>query len=279
MPSSRRLKRISLRLRNLNEIRFPDGSVTTSQAPAIARQLRTSPAPAGFRAARRKLDNLDQSLRAPPVRAPTPAEDHRLGRILSAPEFHQKAANPIQTWLAPRYHRLSRWLSRQLSSHNTAFGFLGLLIVLAVALVAIFLGRRALRDVARDTRRASAEARAVTAGEAERQAQAYAASGEYRMALRSLFISTLLRLQESGLIVPHASLTNREFLLHLRRQTETNGQSNSLLSRAGLNALEEMIEEFDTVWYGHQGVDSERYDRNQRLAETVMTLTRLERAA
>lgn len=88
----------------------------------------------------------------------------------------------------------------------------------------------------------------LTAAEARRQAQSQAQSGSFRAAVRSLYLSALLGLEEKGWAPRDRTRTNRELLQQL----------------AGRAPVEEhlrpVVETFDEVWYGIHEPDRSTFD-------------------
>jgi hypothetical protein len=79
------------------------------------------------------------------------------------------------------------------------------------------------------------------------RAQALSMQGDYRSAIRYLYLSSLLLLDEQGLLRYDRSRTNREYL-------------RSVSSRPELaNPLRAVIDVFDRTWYGFEDVDEETY--------------------
>ena len=71
--------------------------------------------------------------------------------------------------------------------------------------------------------------------------------GDYRTAVRYLYLSSLLVLDEQGLLRYDRSRTNREYL-------------RSVSSRPELAIpLRKVIDVFDRVWYGFEAVDENTY--------------------
>ena len=85
--------------------------------------------------------------------------------------------------------------------------------------------------------------------ETERAALARAetaeAASDFREALRFLYLSAILHLQERGVIPYDKSLTNREYLHQAQSDTELH------------TALGPAITVFDEVWYGHRPCNAE----------------------
>ena len=80
-----------------------------------------------------------------------------------------------------------------------------------------------------------------------KRAETLSMQGDYRNAIRYLYLSSLLVLDEQGLMRYDRSRTNREYL-------------RSVSSRPELaKPLQDVIEVFDRVWYGFEGVDEQTY--------------------
>jgi hypothetical protein len=79
------------------------------------------------------------------------------------------------------------------------------------------------------------------------RAQTLSTQGDYRTAIRYLYLSSLLTLDEQGLLRYDRSRTNREYL-------------RSIASKPALaNPLSSVIDLFDRVWYGFEEVDEKTY--------------------
>lgn len=97
--------------------------------------------------------------------------------------------------------------------------------------------------------------------ETERAALAHAetaeASNDFRSALRFLYLSAILHLQERGVLPYDKSLTNREYL----HQTQENIDLQA--------TLEPAVTVFDEVWYGHKPCDAETVADYRNLLQDV----------
>ena len=97
--------------------------------------------------------------------------------------------------------------------------------------------------------------------ETERAALAHAetaeASNDFRSALRFLYLSAILHLQERGVLPYDKSLTNREYL----HQTQENIDLQATLGPA--------VTVFDEVWYGHKPCDAETVADYRNLLQNV----------
>jgi hypothetical protein len=84
---------------------------------------------------------------------------------------------------------------------------------------------------------------------------------DYRSAIRYLYLSSLLTLDERGLIHYDRALTNREHL----RQIGDNPQL--------VKALSPVVHTFDRVWYGFAPVDESLYQDFRQNVERLEQLT------
>ena len=109
--------------------------------------------------------------------------------------------------------------------------------------------------------RTTGSAEPATAAQARTQASAHAQSGDYRQAVRSLFLSALLHLRENGLLHYADSQTNREVLASLPPQ-----------SRARPH-LEPVVETFDRVWYGIREPDEQTFNAYRQKVNALMAET------
>lgn len=126
--------------------------------------------------------------------------------------------------------------------------------IVTLTLVVLLLGywvQRLMRNFAGDAalrrRFADGDSGPRTSAEARSQATAQAASGSYRAAVRSLYLSALLLLEENALVTADRTLTNRELL------ARTAGETSVHLT------LRPVVDTFDTVWYGVREPDATHF--------------------
>ena len=98
----------------------------------------------------------------------------------------------------------------------------------------------------------------ASAAQARQQASQMAESGNYREAVRRLYLAALLRLREREIIRFDSSLTNQEVLARM--------QSNAP-ARAH---LEPVVDTFDRVWYGVQEPDAQTFERYSREIDALL---------
>ncbi|WP_420643012.1 DUF4129 domain-containing protein [Candidatus Leptofilum sp.] len=97
----------------------------------------------------------------------------------------------------------------------------------------------------------------LTAELALQKAQELSTGGDYRTAVRYLYLSSLLLLEERGLLRYDRSLTNREYLRTVAHRPEL------------ATILREVIDVFDRVWYGFQTLTASEYDVYAQRVETL----------
>lgn len=174
----------------------------------------------------------------------------QLDQILSRPEFQWVEQEP--TLLQRLWQRLLRllfaWLpagegNLLLSYGLTALGALTLLAVLLYAARSLFGG---FASEAQGESLPSAES-GLNAEDALNRAQALSQGGDYRAAVRYLYLSTLLLLDDRGLLRYDRSRTNREYLRSVADRPELAG------------TLRSVVDVFDRTWYGYQALDAETY--------------------
>lgn len=187
--------------------------------------------------------------------------------ILARPEFQWETPEP--TWLEKIIQQFQEWLwewvnrlfrGRPIVIPNSPLVYIiagG--IVLILALVIGFFLRGMLANLVAETAAAAdphAADEALSAEAALQKAQALSGAGDYRSAVRYLYLSALLLLEERGLLRYNRTLTNREYL-----------RSVSHLPELSAN-LREVVEVFDQVWYGYHPLDESAYARYaERVAE------------
>ena len=162
-------------------------------------------------------------------------------------------------------------LSKLLRHNNDAgwdveFGKVLLVLgIIALAAAVVFFGRKIrgnfIIEAQDETPELSLETVAI-----EKVALAHAetaeAASDFRHALRFLYLSAILHLQERGRLTHDKSLTNWEYLRAL--------QSDVALQRALLPA----IQVFDEVWYGCQPCDAETVANYRELLKDVYRTNR-----
>ncbi len=190
---------------------------------------------------------------------------------------------PEEGWWSRFWRRLGKWLKRLLERDESASptplavpvgagagaGLANLLVVLLVAAVVGLLAWLLLRG--REQRGADGDgAQSITvtreAGAPDPQnalsrppegwaelADQLAARGEYREAVRSLYLALLSRLHRDGTIDYDPTLSNWDYFRHFKR-------------RAQLAAFRELTFRFDFTYYGNLGADAPGYAAFRQLS-------------
>lgn len=117
------------------------------------------------------------------------------------------------------------------------------------------LGERLRRRTATD------EEMPATAAEARSQAQTLAGTGNYRAAVRQLYLAALLHLDEQGLLRFQRDQTNREVLAQTKPGTEVHAH------------LKPAVETFDRVWYGEHEPDRPTFEAYSAEIDEIMSQT------
>jgi hypothetical protein len=203
-----------------------------------------------------RLGAILDALAQPPSSAPADARE-RLAEILNNPPFRQpESATSGSSWWSDFWAWVGRVLETLLRpigsvppATSEAIGWIVLAIgaLLLLGLIGyLLLGLR--RTIAVEARSDDDDpAAGLTARTALDQASQVARSGDYRSAMRYLYISALLWLDERDLLRYDRALTNREYLERLR--------GNPALRER----LRPVVETFDRVWYGHAPLDAESF--------------------
>jgi len=209
-----------------------------------------------------RLQNLlDAYLRAHdeyPQNVFTLQDVESLKPVLARPEFQWEEARPVEmpNWLQNLFDRILEFLDRIAYEIGNAYYYGRVPLIIATTLLFVlslfFISRSLSRNLVREAQIAAeggdSDAMLTSKGALQR-AQTLSGQGDYRNAIRYLYLSSLLVLDEQGLLRYDRSRTNREYL-------------RSVSSRPELaNPLRDVIDVFDRVWYGYESVDQETYQR------------------
>ena len=249
---------VAARLASAAEIALPDGSTVPADNGWLADALREEPPPFPLITARLGaiLDAAGQARSGS-----DPDAQAKLDEVFSKPPFRDRevptAWSTFWNSVGNAIGNFFDWLFRSLPSGGsvgpapaarTGFGGLtpvgwilvivGGLLVLGIVVYAV---RGVRQSVVRDAKaRADAELSEedISAGEALDRAHSTARDGDYRTAVRYLYLSSLLWLDERKLLRYDRSLTNREYLQR--------AQANPALH----DQLAPVVGTFERVWYG-----------------------------
>jgi hypothetical protein len=259
------LESIAPRIVGATSVRLPDGSVAPADnswlSPAIERpDADLAPVAARLGAL---LDALAQ-----PQSSADPAALERLRELLANPPFAPeppRELNWFQRLLAFLSDVLERFfgaVEQPVGSALPAIGwvllFVGALAVVALLVYAVLSLRR---GVVREAALPGDPEASLTSADALRQASDTARGGDYRAAVRYLYLASLLWLDERNLLRYDRALTNREYLQQVRPNAD-------LYAR-----LQPVIETFDRVWYGHAPVDAATFEAYRRQIDELRRAT------
>ena len=246
------LQQAGKRLVNTTSLRLPDGT----RLPVDNRWLQAEiqKAEPDFARLSGQLGALVDALAQPASTAPGDARK-RLQQILDNPPF-QRSQPAERSWLGQLLDWLGRLLERLLRPVSETAQNNGGAITWTVALVGglllaavigyLLLGLR--RTLTREARLGQDDPEAnLSAKTAFDQASALARDGDYRTAVRFLYLAALLRLDERDLLRYDRALTNREYLEQARNNP-------ALQAR-----LAPVVDTFDRVWYGHAPLDASAF--------------------
>lgn len=263
LPSGRRdatLAALAEQLLRIDQVALADGQVVAVDHSALARAMLARPA--NPTRVEELLSTLLMAQAGWPEGRHNAADLASLQAILRRAEFQPEPTQrtPLQQWWEGLLERIEDWLARLFPEPVAGGGsailaaVLNLAGVAALLLLLSFVARELLAGLA-----AEAHLRAdggdggppLTADSAFRRAQELAEGRDYRTAVRFLYLSSLLTLDERGLLRYDRTKTNREYL-------------RSVASQPALAAhLREVIDVFDRVWYGYQPLDAAAYQRYQ----------------
>jgi hypothetical protein len=251
------------KLEELTAVSLPDGQILPVSQEHLQRMLADMSSDPALIASylRNQLDSRDQW----PPAVVDRLDWETLQAILSRPEFQYEPHEP--TWWERTWERIQLWFLERLSQFapSAAVGDWLMIMVLAtsglvIGLVLLYVLHRLQADFAAEARLDLSDdphLDNITADIALQRAQASSGAGDYRQAVRYLYLSTLLLLEERDLLRYDRALTNREYLSRLAHRPDL----------AAL--LREVVEVFDRVWYGYQPLSEGEYGR---FADRVQTL-------
>ncbi|MEO7913600.1 MAG: DUF4129 domain-containing protein [Roseiflexaceae bacterium] len=252
------LEDAATRLVATSSVRLPaEASITVDNG--WLRDALKSPEP-DLPAVAERLGAIIDALAQPPSVAPEDARE-RLQRMLDQPPFKQPDAIQNPSWLREFFDWLGRLLENlfrplgQISPTGGRAVAWGIAIIGGLLLlgVLVYLLRGLRRGVVASANADDDDPAAnLTAKTALDQAGGLARGGDYRTAVRYLYISALLWLDERDILRYDRTLTNREYLERVH-------DNPALRER-----MTPIVETFDRVWYGHLPIDAESFAAYQR---------------
>jgi hypothetical protein len=216
----------------------------------------------------RLLEALQAMHAAYPQGKFTAGELDPLREILERPEFAWTEPRPnlISDWFGRLVERFNKWLGSLFGEGpielSVDLSLLPLIAALLMAVILLVVARTLFADFVREARAPAEEGggdELLSSRSAFDKAQALSRGGDFRSAVRYLYLSSLLVLDERGLLRYDRTKTNREYLRSISHAPALAGQ------------LREVVEVFDEVWYGYHSLGEESFkhysDRVQELKE------------
>lgn len=244
---------------NITTVILPDGAQILLDHSFLVSQLRAEPPDLN------RLNGLLTVLLATRQNWPqaefSSQDMEALTHILARPEFQWPPEQPslIDIWLQRLLDAFFNLVTRLLPN-SAAIGLEGSLlnyiltglVALVLAVILFYISRSLLADWVREGEiemQSETGDEALTVNTALRRAQTLSRAGDYRAAVRYLYLSSLLLLEERRLLRYDRSRTNREYLHSVAHLPQL------------ATILRDVTEVFDRVWYGHQSLDEAAYDR------------------
>jgi hypothetical protein len=233
-------------------VEFPDGRVVRVNPSHLAAELRADPP--DLDRLGRLLDALLQAHAQYPQEVFTLQDIEPLNEILARPEFQWDQSSQAPDWFQRMLDAFYSFLERMaFGIQNTVYYgrvplMIGaaLLLLLSLLYISRNLSRSLVREAELNAQDTEDEALLTSKGALQR-AQTLSGQGDYRNAVRYLYLSSLLVLDERGLLRYDRSRTNREYLRSVSSQPEV------------ATPLRDVIDVFDRVWYGFEAVDEQTY--------------------
>ncbi len=235
-------------------VEYPDHSTLQIDSSYLVTELRREP-PA-LKHLENQLDTLLRAHEQYPQKVFTLQDILPLKEILARPEFQWQHGQSIQMpdWLTKLYDSITNFINRvALGIVNFVYQWRTVLKIAALILFVLslfFISRGLSRSLAKEAQLDTEDNESdelLTSKGAFKRAETLSTQGDYRNAIRYLYLSSLLVLDEQGLMRYDRSRTNREYLRSVASKPEV------------ANPLRAVIDVFDRVWYGFEGVDEETY--------------------
>lgn len=256
------LEQVGEELITTREIETDGGPVSVDNRWLIDELERTSP---NFERIEERLAAVLDALTIPANMPPADAQA-RLEELLSRPPFADPEPADL-SWLERFFEWLGEFLDQfagpAVDAGGASSGIMGWLLVGAcfviLAGVLFYLVAKTRLTLTREAELEQSDdpETNLTANIALQQAGSLAQGGDYRTAVRYLYLSSLLWLEEHGMLRYDRSLTNFEYLASLSERPEIRAR------------LVPIVNTFDQVWYGHADLDDESFRRYQQQVQEL----------
>ncbi len=236
-------------LDSMSAVALPDGSVVPVDNADLAHALRAT-AP-DLDALERDLTARREAGRDRTSPSPPAGADDRLRAVLARPEFQYQDESQFQQSLGEFFANLFDRIVRVLLTPAVQYVIIvigGLLLGGVLLYVLQGMGGAAVTGTAlRDLDAVADED--LNAAQAWQRATDLAAGGDYRTAVRYLYLSSLRFLEEAGRLRYDRALTNREYVRQVEGQPDL------------AEPVRAVVNTFDRTWYGFIPVDAQAYEQ------------------
>jgi hypothetical protein len=242
----------------ITQVKLPDGTILPVDHNEMAALFRQEPPVIATVLGR--LDALQAMRQDFPDRKFTKKDIDSLTKILADPRFQWAEAkpSPLSEWWGNFWNKLFEWLNRLFGDSSSSVSLsipggrilLTWVLTILLAGILVYAGRGLWKDLVGQAELEEGwadGAETLTSETAFQRASVLSGDGDYRTAVRYLYLSSLLLLDERGLLRFDRSRTNHEYLRSL---------SGAPLLAKPLRAV---IDIFDRVWYGFEQIDQATY--------------------
>ncbi|MEP7198846.1 MAG: DUF4129 domain-containing protein [Chloroflexota bacterium] len=252
------LQQAATMLAAVRDVQLDSGERVTVNNDALLAEMRgANPDASKVRA---RLRALRDAL-APPTGELRDDDVAKLRDLLNKPPFkREESDNWFLRLLDELLSRLFGGAAQGIYDTRYLIVALGFVLIVTVLVYFAINVRRNTASEATLPAEAAADEANLTASAALRNAQHFASAGDYRAAVRHLYLSTLLLLDERGRLRYDRSLTNREYLRAVAN------------TPAVRDALKPIVETFDRIWYGFAPITATEFAEYQREVETIRSL-------
>jgi hypothetical protein len=237
----------------LDALTLPDGKSTPFDPSFIVAKLRQRPY--DLDSLITLFADLQKSQGIDPSRSFGSGDLNALQTILKRPEFQwNQVPSPLEEWWNELWARINQWINELLGGGDVSIPIPGEVVTITASilllLVLLYIFRSLFADFITEAsidEEQLAGDELLTAETALQKAKDISRAGDHRTAVRYLYLSALLTLDERGLLRFDRAKTNREYL-------------RSVAAFPQLSApLRDVIEVFDRVWYGFQPLDDDGF--------------------
>ena len=249
------LKDLADRWNGITHVSLPGGEQMVVNPGVLVDQLEQDPP--DWQSLHELLARMKASQSRESLATFTEQDAQSVQTILARPEYNwpdDSQQNPLQRFLAGLLQKIVDFLNRLFPPGKTSGNlFLPILYTSAVFLILLLVLYFSFRGIFGELvheaglEKAGGGEEVLTAAQARQRAHDLAENGDPRQAVRYLYLSGLLQLEERGLLRYDRSRTNREYLRSIQEHPQL-----ALI-------LKDVIEVFDRVWYGYRKIDKENY--------------------